>query len=90
MTHTGNDGLQVAYANADPQRARDVVQRVMGLVVDENLRLAEAGSHGLLLKVQAPADLPRTSSRPHLAWLTAGAFAGAIVGAVVALRRRAS
>ena len=89
VTRTSNDGeFQVAYANTNPQRARDVVQRVMGQVVEENLRQAEAGAGRLQVRVQRPADLPHTPSRPHLAWLISGAFAGAVVGALVTFRRR--
>jgi uncharacterized membrane protein YeaQ/YmgE (transglycosylase-associated protein family) len=92
VTRNGDQGdvVQVAYATADAQRARDVVTRVMGQVVEANLRLAEAGSSPMQVRIVTPAALPRASSRPHLLWLTIGGVAGVIAGAITSLRRRVS
>jgi len=84
--HAGE--VQVTYATSDPQRAREVVQRVLGGVVEANLREAEAGSPPMTVRVQAPVDLPRAPLRPHRAWLTVGGLTGVLVGTMAVLRRR--
>ena len=82
--------VQVTYATGDPHRARDVVQRVIGGVVEANLRDAVAGSPPMTVRVRAPVDLPRTPLRPHFAWLTIGGLTGVVIGFVVGRRRRTS
>jgi hypothetical protein len=86
--------VQVAYADADPQRARDMTQRLMTHAIEAHLLSAPPSADrasGVQLRINMPPDLPETASRPMLGWLISVGFGGgAILGAAIgAWRRRA-
>ena len=78
--------IQIAYVDADPQRAREMTQRLMARAIEANLDLAATSSSGLQLRIVTAPDLPRAPSRPYLVWLIAAGFGGgAVLGAVIAV-----
>jgi hypothetical protein len=85
--------VQVAYADADPQRAREMTQRLMTHAIEAHLLspgpASADRSSGVQLRINMPPDLPEKPSRPFLGPLIGFGFGGgAILGAAIAVWRR--
>ena len=82
--------IQVAFVDADPERARRMTERLMTRAVEANLELAPAGGQsGLRLQITTPPDLPQSPSRPFLVWFIASGFAaGGLIGTAIGVHRR--
>ena len=81
--------IQIGYADADPERAREMTERLMTRAIEANSDLAASRTSGLQLRIVTAPDLPRSPSRPYLVWLIAAGFgSGAVLGAALAFIRR--
>jgi hypothetical protein len=81
--------IQIGYADADPERAREMTDRLMTRAVEANLDPAASRSSGLQLRIITAPDLPQSPSRPYLVWVIAAGFGGgAALGTALAFIRR--